>query len=392
MNCKRRNVLMATVVLACAICAGSVFADDVIIEGVLKSTGGFKFPDGTILSSVGNISGSSSSGAFQVIQTGSGHAIDATSQAGDAVHASGTHTGIYGESLQATGILGFTYASGNSNSGVVGSSQGSANGVWGQSTSGFGVRGSSTSGDGVHGESTSTGTGVYAENSSSGYALWAKSSGTGAAGHFEGNMEVFGAASVNSSAPNGLYVSTSETDGNGISASADNGAQAYGVIGSSSSGYGVVGYASGSAPAAGLFFSSASSGTALIAESPSGTQVMKVDAAGIHAGPGMTSTPLAYGYVDQNGSCSTTRSPNITSCALLNSPGSPVYDITISGEDFDFTKYVAIVTPGYSSPEQAVIPVCGANGVTPSRHLAVVLYNTSSARITRSFNFVVFKP
>jgi hypothetical protein len=41
---------------------------------------------------------------------------------------------------------------------------------------------------------------------------------------------------------------------------------------------------------------------ALVAESPSGTQVMKVDAAGIPAVPGMTGTPIAYVRFNSTGS------------------------------------------------------------------------------------------
>ena len=489
MNCKRRIMLMLCVVFAGVILAVSAFAEEVIVQGILKSTGGFKFPDGTILSSAGNISGNSSSGAFQVTQSGTGHAIDATSQAGDAVHASGTNTGIYGESLLANGILGFTYAANssmagvvgssqgvasgvrgvsssgdgvrgesnsstgiygqstqangiigytdatsNSFSGVVGSSHGVANGIWGNNTSsGIGVRGSSSTGDAVHGESAgtavygqssgsvgvlgytsatgaekagvkgfsqsdaqgvigegrSTGAGVYAVNSSTGYALWAKSSGTGAAGHFDGRVEVTGAldgasASFNGNTPNGLYASTSASGGNGISASANNGTSAYGVLGSSTSGYGVVGYASGSAVAAGRFMSSAGIGTALVAESPTGAQVMKVDATGVHAGPGMTGTPLAYGVVNSDGTC-TNKSANVT--CTKGSTG--YYYIAIAGEQYEPDRHITIVTLAYNI--SLLVPLVDAYGVTPQK-LAVALKTPAGTLMDNRFYFVTFKP
>jgi hypothetical protein len=328
---------------------------DLKVDGQIESTGGFKFSDGATLSGAGDITANSSFAAFQVTQQGSGHGIDATSMSGDAVHASAQNNGIYGESHLATGILGFTYASGNSNAGVVGSTQGSANGVWGQSTSGNGVRGSSSSGDAIHGESTSS-TGVYGQSGSSvGVLGYTGASGT----------------------PNAGVRGLSHSDAYGVAG--DNTSTGIGVYGDNSgTGYGVYGYASGSAQAAGRFVSSATNGIALVAESPSGTQVMKTDATGIHAGPGMTGTPLAYGFFLQN-ALKQVGSSNLD-CSWVTSR----YECTITGQNYVWWQYVTNITPsgGFAVPaadsgnNKLLITFYDKNGSTiqPSGGFAVTIY------------------
>jgi hypothetical protein len=280
--------LCFSLLLVCAVFVTGTFAADVETDGDLKvngvvesTSGGFKFPNGTTLTSIGNISANSASTAFQVTQSGAGHGIDANSMSGDAVHASATNTGVYGASTEGVGVLGYTTARGAQNAGVKGLSQSDANGVYGEN---------------------------------------------------------------------------------------------------SDSGYGVVGYASGSASlAAGRFASSSTSGTALIAESPANTQVMKVDAKGIHAGPGMTGTPLAYGRFNATGS-RTVGSSNI-SCGW----DSVKYQCTISGEDYFYGNYVTIVTPNMD----LAIPVVGSS----TGKLWVSFYNLSGSLIQPTgFSVAVYKP
>jgi hypothetical protein len=331
---------------------------DLKVQGVVESTsGGFKFPGGATLSDVGNISANSASTAFQVTQSGSGHAIDASSMSGDAVHATAVNTAIYGESSLDNGILGFTNANGSSNAGVFGSSNGIACGVYGHSTAGgYGVRGSSSTGDAIHGESS--GTGVYGQSS--------------------GNVGVLGYTTA-SGAPGAGVKGLSHSNAYGVyGQGTGSGAGVYGE--NSGSGYGVVGYSSGSALAAGRFISSSTGGNAIIAESPSGTQVMKADATGIHAGPGMTGTPLAYGFFRGTDGLKFSGSSNIT-CTLNVSQ----YECTINGENFFYMYYVVSVTPVAT----IAIPTTGS----VSGKLTVVFYDLDGSTILpNSFSVIIYKP
>jgi hypothetical protein len=365
---KQLNIrsLCISLFLVSSVFASSTFAasvetvGDLKVQGVVESTsGGFKFPDGTTLADVGNISANSASTAFQVTQSGSGHAIDATSMSGDAVHASATNTGIYGESSLSNGILGFTNSGASNNAGVFGSSHGGASGVYGQSTAnGYGVRGSSSTGDAIHGESS--GTGVYGQSS--------------------GSVGVLGFTDA-SGAQNAGVKGFSQSDAQGvIGEGRSSGAGVYGE--NSGAGYGVVGYASGSASlAGGRFVSSATNGTALVAESPSGTQVMKVDATGIHAGPGMTGTPLAHGVVGSNGYwVGNSHSSNVS--AVSHTADTGMYEITIAGQSLTYPSYTTVVSLVESGP--GFISYAYTSG-----KLVVTTYNASGVVADKSFAFIM---
>jgi hypothetical protein len=103
---------------------------------------------------------------------------------------------------------------------------------------------------------------------------------------------------------------------------------------------GVVGVVNSTAGVAGQFTNGAASGK-VIQAAVGGTEVMSADETGIHAGPGLTGTPLAYGTFYNTGQ-KASGSANLT-CSW-NAVDSR-YDCTISGEDFDWTEYVTIVTP-----------------------------------------------
>jgi hypothetical protein len=218
-----------------------------------------------------------------------------------------------------------------------------------------GVRGSSSSGDGVHGESTFS-SGVYGQSSQS--------------------VGVLGYTAA-SGAQNAGVKGLSQSDARGVFGEGrSTGAGVYGE--NNGSGYGVVGYASGSALAAGQFIS-ATSGTALVAESPAGTQVLKADAAGIHAGPGMTGTPLAYGRFNSTGS-RTAGSSNI-SCGWDVTK----YQCQISGESYFYGDYVTVVTPDGIN---IAIPVVNSS----VGRLIVTFYNLSgTAMQPNGFSVTVYK-
>jgi hypothetical protein len=330
---------------------------DLKVNGEIESTGGFKFSDGTTLSGAGDITANSSSAAFKVTQQGSGHGIDVISQSGDAINISAYNNGIFSASTNANGILGYTDATSRDNAALFGSSHGTASGVYGQSTAdGFGVRGASSTGDAIHGESS--GTGVYGKSSGSvGVLGYTTATGTQNAG----------VKGLSQSDANGVYGEGRST-GPGV----------YGE--NSGSGYGVVGYSSGSALAAGRFISSSTGGNAIIAESPSGTQIMKADAKGIHAGPGMTGTPLAYGFFRGTDGLKYSGSSNIT-CSLNGSQ----YQFTITGEDFLYVYYVVSVTPVAT----IAVPTTGS----VDGKLTVDFYNLSgSTTQPNSFSVIIYKP
>ncbi len=102
----------------------------------------------------------------------------------------------------------------------------------------------------------------------------------------------------------------------------------------------------------GRFTNTNASGTALAAVVGS-TTVMDVDAAGVHAGPGMTGTPYAYGYISS--SCLLHKvSSNVTACSK-GSTGA--YNISLAGTDYCSDQFVTIVT---SQSVSALVPYAGS--------------------------------
>lgn len=151
---------------------------DVRITG---SGNGLVFPDGTtqysatLSSTGGTITANGSGSGIAVTQVGTGYGISSVSTTGDAVHASASGTGVYGESHNSVGVLGFTYASGTENAGVKGFSNGSATGVLGENNGG---------GYGVYGFSNTGTAGYFEVTSGSGAAVHGDASGAGSAGEF----------------------------------------------------------------------------------------------------------------------------------------------------------------------------------------------------------------
>jgi len=98
----------------------------------------------------------------------------------------------------------------------------------------------------------------------------------------------------------------------------------------------------------------------------------------------MTTTPLAYGVVEANGSC-IHKSPNV-SCSPTSTAG--YYYITIAGEDYDPARHITIVTPYInSSLVSASIDRVGSPG-----QLAVKLVAGNGTPVLNRFYFVTFKP
>ena len=258
--------------------------------------------------------------------------------------------------------MGFTNATLKDNAGVFGSSHGGASAVYGQNiSSGYGVRGESNSGDAIHGESG--GTAVYGQSS--------------------GSVGVLGYTTATGTQNAGVK-GLSQSDAQGvIGEGRSSGSGVYGT--NSGSGYGVTGISSNSALAGGRFVSSATNGVALVAESPSGAQIMRADTSGVHAGPGMTTTPLAYGVVEAAGAC-IHKSPNV-SCTPSTTG---YYYITIAGEDYDPARHITIVTPYINEYQiSASIDRIGSPG---QGQLAVKLVAGNGAPVSSRFYFVTFKP
>jgi hypothetical protein len=113
-----------------------------------------------------------------------------------------------------------------------------------------------------------------------------------------------------------------------------------------------------------------------------GTERMAVDIDGIHAGPGMTGTPLAYALVGVGGSLAYAKSANVAS---VTHTATGVYEIAITGETVDYLTHIAVVTP-YSSGPTMVSHEMSA-GV-----LVVRTYGSSGTPADRAFCFAIYKP
>ena len=121
-------------------------------------------------------------------------------------------------------------------------------------------------------------------------------------------------------------------------------------------------------------------GGAAIGAAVNSTEVMRVDAAGVHAGPGMTPTPLAYGWFDNNG-VRYSGSSNIT-CAWVNA--TTWYACTITGESFTFSNYAVSVTPSSFG-----VPIVSSSG----GQMIIIFYNASAGQMkpASGFSVIVFK-
>ena len=105
----------------------------------------------------------------------------------------------------------------------------------------------------------------------------------------------------------------------------------------------------------------------------------------LSAGPGLTGTPLAYGVVNSDGTC-TYKSANVT--CVAGSTG--YYYITIAGEDYDPARYVTLVTLAYNTTQ--IVPIVDTVGVSPNHQLAIGLKTSGGTSVSNRFYFVTFKP
>jgi hypothetical protein len=186
------------------------------------------------------------------------------------------------------------------------------------------------------------------------------------------------------------------TDGTAVQGNADTGTNAWGVYGESQPGIGVFGQSTTGTAVAGqvtagsgvyggnFMVMNGTSGKA-IGASVNGTETMYVDAAGVHAGAGLTGTPLAYGTFNADGSMAA-GSANI-SCTARGAAGTYYYDCAISG--YSPTTHVAVVTAVNTSAS----PIVATTGSPVTGTLRVWLYSVGGSALTQAaFHIVVFMP
>jgi hypothetical protein len=127
-------------------------------------------------------------------------------------------------------------------------------------------------------------------------------------------------------------------------------------------------------------FENSNGGKALGAQVNS-TEVMDIDINGVHAGPGMTPTPIAHGFFDSVNGSRTSGSSNIT-CAWVSA--NLWYACTISGESFFYQSYTVNVTP--TTPNVATFGSAGGQ-------LLVQFFNLSGTQVKPAggFSVTVFK-
>ena len=108
---------------------------------------------------------------------------------------------------------------------------------------------------------------------------------------------------------------------------------------------------------------------------------MTVDASGVHAGPGLTPTPIAHGYIEGTAGSRMSGSSNLT-CTWVQA--SLWYACTIAGQDFFYAYYTVSVTP-----TAAVVATTGSVG----GQLIVQFFNLTGAAVKPSggFSVVVYK-
>jgi hypothetical protein len=217
--------------------------------------------------------------------------------------------------------------------------------------------------------------------------------------HLTGSLVTTGY--VNSTSPSGSWFTSTSDNGTGLSGYANSGSNAWGVYGSSNTGVGVRGSGlvygmeasstsgigilatnASASNATGQFENGNGAGEAIVAKVNT-TTVMNVDSTGVHAGPGMTGTPIAYGSFSTVG-VRLSGSGNL-SCAW--NAASTRYDCTISGAGFNPTDYIAIATPSNSS-----LPLFCTTSWDGGSLLIVRVFDQTFTSVQRQFHLVVFKP
>lgn len=148
---------------------------------------------------------------------------------------------------------------------------------------------------------------------------------------------------------------------------------------------GVLGTVNSTGGTGGLFSNEAATGKALAAK-VNNVEVMTVTEKGVHAGPGMTGTPLAYGTFSAAGA-KTAGSSNITcawqagnswySCTLTEKDGTPI--------DYVYHQFVPVVTTAGSG---LVAPKTDSVG----GKMLIYFYNTAGTKVQSIFSVVVYWP
>lgn len=92
--------------------------------------------------------------------------------------------------------------------------------------------------------------------------------------------------------------------------------------------------------------------------------------------------PIAWGNITESG---TVNLSSTTSNVTATSPSPGYYEITIAGESYQFQTYSAIVTP--VSSMDPVFATTGSGGGL----LQVYMWNLSGVKVSKQFNFIVYK-
>lgn len=173
--------------------------------------------------------------------------------------------------------------------------------------------------------------------------------------------------------------SSTVTNGTGVEGRANVGTNAWGVYGLAGDGVGVMGRSVSLTGSAGRFENLG--GGAAIGASVNSTEVMNVDLSGVHAGPGMTPTPIAHGFFDNTTGSRLSGSSNII-CTWV--AANTWYTCSILGESFFYQLYTVNVTP-----TSLCVPITGS----ASGQLLVQFFNFSGTAIKPSggFSLTVFK-
>jgi hypothetical protein len=340
--------------------------------------------------------------------------------------------GVWGGSQYGIGVNGHITEPENTSAAVEGYNTGGGPGVAGYSQNSQGVAGNSDSSHGVYGETrydagfydaagvmgysiyTFTagvhgeslyGHGVFGESNSddkSGVVGYNPGQGVGVRGHSEDGHGVSGETDNDTGGYEiaGVYGSSTHTETYGVLGESEYGVAVEGRIvdaantqiavsgWNSGGGTGVRGYSANSvgvygdgATYGGLFFSD--SGTALGADGDAEVDG-DLDVTGRVTGGDDTSLPIAYGFINADGSLES-GSPNLSSS--WNSQ-QDWYEISISGYSYDFREYCTIVTPAFGcSPAP-----CGAQTSSVGGMLLVQIYDGNGSSTQASFQFVTYKP
>ena len=127
-------------------------------------------------------------------------------------------------------------------------------------------------------------------------------------------------------------------------------------------------------------FVSAGPGTAISAK-VNGTEVALIDSTGIHAGPGMTGTPIAYGSFDAAGNM--LKGSSNLSCALSGT----IYNCSISGETYKSDSFVSVATVSNGTPH-----FCSTDWDKNTKLQVRVHSLPSGTAVALPFHLVVYKP